>query len=754
MDFLQEYNQRKTNVIIFITLMRFLFASSHCVTTSNRFRQEPADTFAAAGENVSFTCIAFSFFRDTERLEWLIEPNLYQTKQVDTFNTYEYQMESHLHVLNVNAIDQYFTCILHTLQLHGDADPECILSRRAKMTVGYFPIADELTCSPSGEVELRLGEVMSASCEVPRGKPAVDLNWRVEPHAHLPNPTVLDTGFQRISRIDLQMEPNVENMTLFCEVTSPFAFPSTKLECPIGPIRLLRPPQVVVDPQQGEISSSHPLTLVCMASGYPDVTLYQWSCSPSDILQGCDASSKTVTLSLPGAADVDARLSHNKTLVVSCSATNSAGTGSSVARVSFIRRSTLILDNFIQSAYGCVNIGTIDVNSSWSINVQCSLDPKCTPDDSVYFHWFVDGHKIARQAIENLVITTSSHYVSFLQFLGNETNFVKRNVTCKARFPLSSTKSYVDIFQSLILDGTKTTKPSQDGFYSDFTESVDQVSASTTAELLFTTSYEYINPENDSHHRKQFETHHRDADTLPSKATADWLSVTPNGDINQGNASKNRKQFVTHHRDSDSLPANATAERLSVPPYGDINQGNVSKNRKQFVTHHRDVDSLPANATAEQLSVTPYGDINQGNASKNRKQLVTHHRDVDSLPANATAEQLSVTPYGDINQGNASKNRKQFVTHHRDADSLTANATAERLSATPYGDINQGKASNQGKQFPTHGTDAWLHGSEKKMSVWNIVAIVVSGSHLAAWALGASAARLGATRFDVPCQEL
>ncbi|XP_072178770.1 uncharacterized protein [Diadema setosum] len=503
MHLLHEYNQRKMNVIVFITLMRCLFASSACVTTSNRFRQEPADTFAAAGENVSFTCIAFSFFRDTERLEWLIEPNLYQTKQVDTFNTHEYQMESRLHVFTVGEIDQYFTCILHTFQLHGDADPVCMSSRRAKMTVGYFPSADELTCSPGGEVELRLGEVMTASCEVPRSKPAVDLSLRVEPQANLPNPTVLDTGLQRILRIDLQMEQNMDHMIFFCQVTSPFAFPDRKLECSIGPIRLLRPPQVVVDPQRGEISSSHPLSLVCMAGGYPDVTLYQWSCSPPGILGGCDATSKTVTLSVPGVTDrpTDVRLSHDQTIVVTCSATNLEGTGSNVTRVYYISSSTLTPDDYFQSVGVCLSINNIEVDSSWSTTgVQCSLDPRCSTNDWVYFQWFVNDYEITNNVTDDLVITTSSPYVSSLKFRYLEKSFVSQNVTCKVIFLNSHTKAYTDITMSCNLRGTKVSVSSQDGFDS---KSVDQGSNNTMTEWLSVISCDGVNQGNDSNYWKQ-----------------------------------------------------------------------------------------------------------------------------------------------------------------------------------------------------------------------------------------------------------
>ncbi|XP_072181403.1 uncharacterized protein [Diadema setosum] len=500
MNCLQDHNQRNINVIIFVTLMRCLFASSACVTTSNRFHQEPDDTFVVAGESMSFTCIVSSYCRDTDRIEWRIEPTLYQTMQVDTCNADGHQMESRLHVLNVGEIDQYFTCILHTLQENGDGDPICISSKRAKMTVRYFPGADELTCQPAGEVELRLGQIMPISCEVPRSKPAVDLSWRVDPHAKLMFPPALDTGFQRTLRYDLQMEQELDHRTLFCEVTSPFAFPSRKLECSIGPIRLLRPPQVVVDPQQGEISSFHPLILVCMTSGYPDASVYQWSCSPPNILGGCNATSKTTTFSVPRLTDTDKRLSHDKTIVVTCSATNSEGTTSNVARVSFISGSTLILDDYLQSVNGCLSISIIEVNSSWSIGVQCSLDPRCSREDSVYFKWSVDGYEITNN--ENWAITSST-YVSSLKFPANVKNFVPQNATCKAKCPHFVYEAHIDIFLSLDLDDAQVTTPSKNGVQSISTKGADQISTNKMARLLSVISSSGINQGDDPNYNEQ-----------------------------------------------------------------------------------------------------------------------------------------------------------------------------------------------------------------------------------------------------------
>ena len=309
-----------------------------CTRCSEVFKIEPKDATTKEGETVVFTCSVGNFTKNTGTIIWDLNPTetcncnvvLELDRKKDT-------MTSKLILQNVSRTDHYVTCKLNTtLSLtSNDHHWNCFLSRRAKLSVLFFPRRHEILCSLQSTQPVREGNLLSVKCEVPRCKPAVDVHWTfgVEDAISIPRSNSDDKGLTRISSLDLPVSREMHLRSITCMVTSEIYFPEKTLQCSVGPILVLYPPRVFVNPPRLLFINEHPTQLECLADGYPENYTFSWSCSITEILNGCDENSKSINLFI----NKHYRFPDSDIVyvIITCAVSNSVGTetSSSVVKV-------------------------------------------------------------------------------------------------------------------------------------------------------------------------------------------------------------------------------------------------------------------------------------------------------------------------------------------------------------------------------------------------------------------------------------
>ena len=103
------------------------------------------------------------------------------------------------------------------------------------------------------------------------------------------------------------------------------------IQCEVGPIYVLYHPRVFVNPTSLVVTNHHETQLECFADGYPDNFTFSWSCSKTDIFNGCGGKSQTINLSVNKFYIFPA--SGSESVLVTCAASNSIGTGTASSLV-------------------------------------------------------------------------------------------------------------------------------------------------------------------------------------------------------------------------------------------------------------------------------------------------------------------------------------------------------------------------------------------------------------------------------------
>ena len=314
-----------------------------CRRISDVFQTEPIDITAKEGDSVVFTCAAGNFSQGTDSITWSVKPTQYHDVIINnTFDSEKGIMTSQLLLHNISKIDCYVTCILNiSLRPPDEHQWDCFLSREAELDVLYFPKSNEISCGPQELQQLTEGSVFSVRCEVARCNPAVDIYWEldfnVQEDIQLPRSTLDDDGLTRTSRLNLHVRKQMHLRSLVCIVTSELNFPEKKLKCPVGPIKVIHPPRVFVNPPRLLLTNKHPMQLECLVDGYPDNFTFSWSCSGTGTLQGCGGMSNKVNLSIN---DLQAVRIKGTYVQVMCRVHNSVGTGKASSIIKLERQNS------------------------------------------------------------------------------------------------------------------------------------------------------------------------------------------------------------------------------------------------------------------------------------------------------------------------------------------------------------------------------------------------------------------------------
>ena len=319
-------------VLFVFTLSSYIATSCSCNPSDTPvFAQEPHDLVVNEGDNAKFTCALSTYDPDRISVVWQVGPDFFQTDVEEAYIVSAHVLTSSITLFNVDRIKRYLTCkVKYSSRSLHDMNT-CEVRRSATLTVQYFPDQQYLSCRPSGPVALRVGDILQARCEVPRCEPAVDMAWTLRNETNestLPLSTLYDRGLVRVLANDLPIDVEHHSKSLICLVASEVVFPNRKLECSIGPIIVLHPPNVRVHPSAINLTYSESASLECEANGFPEVSRYQWTCVPEGVVSGCNRTSKRVTV-------FPQQKKHHEIseVLVSCTAFNSEGSDTAVVRV-------------------------------------------------------------------------------------------------------------------------------------------------------------------------------------------------------------------------------------------------------------------------------------------------------------------------------------------------------------------------------------------------------------------------------------
>lgn len=362
------YFQVQAGAILLILLANLFHSLAiYCHHSPSHFKVQPRDKTAKEGGSASFTCTSRNFNSQTDTLSWQVVPNLYAVNEKKMFNSSSQEMISTITVRNIGKTNQYFSCNLN-IRGHEDQQETCFASRKASLFVQYFPDRDELTCNPKHPLAVKEGQTLRIMCEVSRGEPAVDLSWRFSPPGandqHLP--THQDDGAYRVLSHALLVTRQLHLKEIICGVTSDLVFPGIRHQCSIGPITVLYPPHVFVQPRQARMTLRGPTQLSCIADGHPEHFNFSWSCFPEGVLGGCDGKDQRANLHLSKASDIS-NIESVKHISVTCTVTNSEGSGmgSSHITIADMHLGNAELDSFSCEDNVKLNV-TMDATKGWS----------------------------------------------------------------------------------------------------------------------------------------------------------------------------------------------------------------------------------------------------------------------------------------------------------------------------------------------------------------------------------------------------
>ena len=260
------------------------------------FITQPQDITANEGDDVTFLCSVNNSGRAS--ISWTVRPD---HKNNETTEKFDHHVTSTLTVQGIDQYDRYITCsVSYASDGSGQYQWRNFSSRRAKLSVKYFPRQSELSCSPQDAISLQEWQFLHVYCAVLRCKPAVDLTWRLETEDKfvLPLPKIQDNGLMRNLSDKVRVSRELHNKRIICVVTSELAFPGRSLECPTGLIKVLTPPAVAVHPRNAILEDHMVVGFTCMADGYPTVFNFTWSCSSNVKLNGCNGTTTSTNTSV------------------------------------------------------------------------------------------------------------------------------------------------------------------------------------------------------------------------------------------------------------------------------------------------------------------------------------------------------------------------------------------------------------------------------------------------------------------------
>ena len=399
-------------ILIFARVRMVLTA---CQYAPDQFLVTPQNSIAHEGSWTNFSCSPRDFNQDSDTITWRVAPT---TEQKDPIQSDDMSgtVTSTLMIKVIGRADYSIICSVEKITNQHSI----CYSSRSKLTVHYFPDESELKCCPNESTDVREGELLQVNCNVTRSKPAVDLNWSFDDGGP-PLPTLMPDNDGRVRYLThiMPITRGMHGKTITCVVTSDLAFKGRAMNCTIGPIKVLIPPQVTVHPGSIVVQDNQQATLFCEAHGYPNTFNFSWTCSPSEFVYGCNTTSQIANISLQcNQSQTSCR--NAKNISVSCTASNFVGNVTNSSQIFIEREYYTELGNTNDTPENCgrgifLNMSShiTFINQQRQIKVYCTILQ--TQNNSAEVLWYFDRSQLhstsQRFVLEELPPSTFSLHI-------------------------------------------------------------------------------------------------------------------------------------------------------------------------------------------------------------------------------------------------------------------------------------------------------------------------------------------------------
>ena len=381
--------------LILVIAMDMEFGETTCLegtSSVNNVEIQPIFRTLNEGEDAAFTC-SFSILNVySYSVTWEVSPDIY-LKEVSSENTNENQaVVSTLAIRGVGTSSQTVRCRVDftTSTFHT----QCFLSDEARTNVFYFPKESQLSCGPQNNDPLKEGYIFGAHCTVRRSYPPVDVSWMLDDKVNisLRLPAQSEKGLMRVSKQELTITRELHMKKITCIITSSLAFPGRRLECSIGPFKVLYPPTVDLKPGHVNISVSPSTEFHCMANGFPEIFNYSWACFPTNIVSGCTSYNGFTEIILR--KDYKAPTNETQYVTIQCTVSNSYGSASGTSLVTITQSAPENHDRYPLSA-GEYDTTSRTLKGFWQVNLSCYVVFSTAENNEIFVQWFVEDQPFA-----------------------------------------------------------------------------------------------------------------------------------------------------------------------------------------------------------------------------------------------------------------------------------------------------------------------------------------------------------------------
>lgn len=326
------------------------------------FSTQPQDVTLHVGEDAVLNCTVSRSNDRQDSLTWQLHPREYVTKVSISFDDRTCRKTSQLSIFNVSGNAATAKCVLRHVTYSNNW--QTFYSTVATVNVAYFPSKEAIGCAPQHVKVLTKMDNLVARCEVPVGRPPVNITWRIgegdASMSYTREHSLVDENGTFFLNQTFEINRSFHSKTLSCVATSPAFFPDQEIHCTMGPFVVLYRPEVDILPSGVQLFPSHPsayiLQLTCSVNSFPAADTIAWTCHPKYLLDGCDGETgPSIALSL-ARNNSDHNSDRYQLVTVACSATNSLGTSKTVTEIIIdrlfsinINDSTVEVENKVES---------------------------------------------------------------------------------------------------------------------------------------------------------------------------------------------------------------------------------------------------------------------------------------------------------------------------------------------------------------------------------------------------------------------
>ena len=376
-----------------------------CCFGSFVFLSQPDFVTAWEGKSASFQCLlqvddlllSFQVYWENANLE-----GIHPDKSVNItgiYNNNTNTVSSRLIFDNVSRErDDYYKCTI-ILRYQGRSH-DVASSKLGKLEVQYFLKNDELQCEGPDNSVFREGDMISFKCQGLKCQPPIILKWannstdvldKDRPITFFQNETLLIGHLVASSAI---------HCTKFTCVAKNHAALGHSATCSVGPFRVFHSPTVHITPNRATlfVPIIAEITLFCVASGFPNVHRYTWSCNPSYMIPNCYSHLPNVTIFL-------GNIRNSTEFNISCTATNHVGSSANYSIITIKYASGDVIPNCKikgrNHSYGMIHSQIfLDIDME-----RLTCVTKVRDLSNVIFRWYTNGiftvehqgmHEVAR----------------------------------------------------------------------------------------------------------------------------------------------------------------------------------------------------------------------------------------------------------------------------------------------------------------------------------------------------------------------